>query len=339
MSVASVTCLEHLLVLIPYLLGYRPTDALVLVGLRGARLGLVERVDWPGPWGDYDDRSVIHLAELLFRDGCDATYLVAYEDRDRRRWPALDQVAAALDAVEIDVLDRLVVTGRDRWRSLLCEAACCAGDGRPLPAATEVPTVAEWVLRGVVPYPDRAAFAASVEPTAQLVGYDFAGLRPLRPTRASAQRAWRTVLGLHGDTPVANLDAMTAWQAAGAAAVPALRDEVLNLVCPGFSSGQIGPGLARGPYDVLGQGAAVQDYLRRMVDFARRLPETRRADTLAMIAACAWWHGHGTLARICLDRARQIDPAQSLAAIVGELLDQGVRPGPVSGPASGRSSA
>ena len=111
---------------------------------------------------------------------------------------------------------------------------------------------AEWVLRGVVPYPDRAAFAAGGEPTSQLVGYDFAVLRPRRPTRASAQRAWRTVLGLHGDTPVANLDAMTAWQAAGAAAVPALRDEVLNLVCPGFSSGQIGPGLARGPYDVLG---------------------------------------------------------------------------------------
>lgn len=350
MSAATVTSFDQLVVLIPYLLGYHPDRSLVVVGIRGASLGVLQRLEWPCPWAGFADSEPEQAAEMVLRDGCDATLVVGYDDRHRRRLAALDQLASVLTRSGLNVADRLVVSG-SRWWSIDCrDPRCCPPGGRTLPAASAVPAVAEWVLRGVDPFPDRAALAASIEPQPGGTGFDFTGLRTVRPSIRGARQAWEAVLGI-GQSSVATeaIPAAVAWRAVGAAVVPRLRDEILDLACPGmlgvtgdpWVTGGAGsvparPAFALGspdgpvatPYGVLGAGAAVEDILRRLTEFARRLPETHRADTLAVTAACAWWYGHGTLARISLDRALALDQRQRLAVLVRALLESGTRPRP-----------
>lgn len=375
MPLARITRVDHLIVLIPYVLGYHPRDCLVLFGLRGPTLGVIQAIGWAHPWRGLDAGQAEALVSTTVRDGCDGAFVIAYDDHDGRRRAALDEVTVALTRAGLDVPDRLMVGAGHRWRSIDChDPCCCPAGGRVLPGVDEVPAVAEWVLRGVDPYRDRAAMAASVEPSPGAACFDFAGLAPVRPTGHAARRAWAAVLGLEDETAVAQIGAPLAWQAVAAAAVPALRDEILQLVCPGIlgrpryppdpnpelepalgrepglrrttSSRPAAGGVAippmsggdsatvappgrmvpRTPYDVLGTGVAVQRLLRRLTEFARRLPEPDRADTLAMTAVCAWWYGHGVLTRICLDRTLQLAPGHSLGVLLEALLNSGVRP-------------
>ncbi|QQS00376.1 MAG: DUF4192 domain-containing protein [Austwickia sp.] len=335
---------EHLVVLIPYALGYHPRSSLVLMGVRGNALGVTEAVGWPPPWGRFGPEEAATMAAVLVRDGCTAVLLIAYDGRPLRRLPAVDQITEAVEAAGVIVLDRLTVTEDRRWGGLDCEdPRCCPPGGRALPPPSDVPAVAEWVLRGIDPYPDRDAMAATIEPSSTTEMFDFTGLRRVRPSAALARRAWGTVLGFgsEGGSP-ADIPAAVAWQALATAAVPALRDEVLELICPGLLGGPdpatdgagavaVGPGvqsggLPRTPYDVLGAGAAAQQRLRRLTEFARRLPEQHRAEPLAMTAVCAWWYGQGTLARICLDRVHVLAPAHRLSALVEAMLDHGLGP-------------
>lgn len=331
MTATRITRIDHLLVLLPYLLGYRPTDCLVLVGLRQGELGVIQRVDWPGPWGAYLPDDAWRMAGVLARDGCDEVCLVVHDDRPRRRRPALDRLGTVLERAGVGVVAVLAVLGKGGWIDIDCDdRACCPVEGRPLPAPEDVPAVASWVLRGVDPLPDRAAVTASVEPAAGMMTYDVAGRAPLRPSPAAARRAWACVLGVDGrDTPLDDLDPMVARRAVHAAGVPALRDEVLTVICPGMAEAAAlarGAGRRRSRTDLSTVAPSAEGMLHRCTEFARRLPEPQRPDVLAMTAACAWWYGHGTLARVCVDRALDITPGHSLAELVARLLDEGVRP-------------
>lgn len=348
MPLARVSTPDQLIVLVPFVLGYHPHDCLVVLGLRGTRLGVVQAARWPHPWGPFDRAEADALVGMIVRDGCDAALLIAYGDPCRRR-PALEHLTDALARAGLAVPDRLGVGGDGRWWSVDCtDPRCCPPGGRELPRPSDVPAVAEWVLRGVDPYPDRAAMAASIEPRPDAMPFDFAGLPAVRPTAPMATAAWGAVLrGAASDR--ADVGTELAWRAAATIAVPEFRDALLQSLCPGLlgppeSAAEDAPGadrvgeaaadgawprpgaLPRVPYDVLGDGAAVECLLRRLTEFARRLPEPYRADTLAVTAVCAWWYGHGTLAGMCLDRVRTLHPAHRLAGLVEALLASGVRP-------------
>lgn len=381
MPAARLARPEDLVVLLPFILGYRPRDCLVVVGLRSVALGVVQAAQWPPPWGRPAPEWGERLARGVVWDGCDGALLVAFDERFPRHVAALDDVTATLVAAGLTVPDRILVGAAGRWRSLDCaDACCCPPGGRDLPDVATVPAVAEWVLRGVYPYADRAAMAAAIEPTAGLTGFDFDGLdtgeRARPPSPEAARAAWAAVLcgsEAGGADPAEHIPPALAWQAATAASVPAVRDDILQWLCPGLlgaaaaphgpaesrpspsgpgagtpsfrpddSMGDRGraeeatgewPGGARSsagpprtPYDVLGAGAATAHLLRRLTEFARRLPEEHRGDTLVLTAVCAWWYGHGTLARICLDRAHELVPGHRLGALVEAMLDTGMRP-------------
>lgn len=320
-----------------------PSRCLVVIGLREGRLGAVQAVPWPLPWGQFEDEIVAALAGRARGCGDQEILLVAYDDRAPRRAAAIEQLDAVLTHLGLDVTDRLAVAPDGRWTRLDCrDPACCPPGGEPLPPVDQVPAIAEWVLRGVVPFADREAMVASIEPGPDRPLYDVPRPPAARPRAAAARRAWGLVLGTDGPPqPLDDLPIDQVRLAVAAAAVPKLRDGVLDVVCPGLLPGEdvvrlgrrrrmrdAGPsaGLRRAPYDILGEGAATEELLRRLTEFARRLPDYARADTLALTAACAWWHGRGTLSSICLDRALDLEPHHSLAVLVALLLAQGVDP-------------
>ncbi|HVD64488.1 MAG TPA: DUF4192 family protein, partial [Lapillicoccus sp.] len=60
---------------LPYHLGYRPADSLVVVCLRANRIGVVGRVDLPPPEAD-PDLVAVELLPVVARERPDAVVLI-----------------------------------------------------------------------------------------------------------------------------------------------------------------------------------------------------------------------------------------------------------------------
>jgi hypothetical protein len=155
------------LTVLPYQLGFHPDNCLVVVCLRGSRMGLVQRIDLP-PAGHVGDAVDAMIAPLL-QERPGSVLLIGFEEREGQSRAMLDDMDDACRAHGFKVDDRMVV--RDgRWYDLDCQLSCCPPEGLPLPAPSEVPAVAEFVGREICPLPDRAALADLLEPNRPLVG-------------------------------------------------------------------------------------------------------------------------------------------------------------------------
>ncbi|MDQ2756206.1 MAG: DUF4192 domain-containing protein [Actinomycetota bacterium] len=153
---------------LPYHLGYQPTASLVLVGLHGpagTRLGFVARVDLPGSpdevWPTADA-----LVPLLLAQHPRRMLFVAYEDASPAPGSSEALSRAVRDLVRdagVEVAQRLVVREGRYW-SPDCHPSCCPDEGMPVPAPTDVPAVADYVLLGRSPLRHRDDLARLVTP-------------------------------------------------------------------------------------------------------------------------------------------------------------------------------
>jgi Domain of unknown function (DUF4192) len=149
------------LTVLPYQLGFHPHECLVVVSLRGTRMGLVQRIDLPPPEHVVD--AVAAMIAPLRQETPRAALLIGFEQREGQSRAMLDEMADACLAHGIEVADRMVVRG-GRWFDLDCTQGCCPPEGLPLPPPSEVPAVAEFVGREICPLPDRSALADLLEP-------------------------------------------------------------------------------------------------------------------------------------------------------------------------------
>ncbi|GAB77581.1 DUF4192 domain-containing protein [Austwickia chelonae] len=333
-SAVHVNRPEELAVALPYLLGYRPNDSVVVVvALRGRQVGVIQRLDLLPPGEHYPPQAFEVLCAVLAADGCDGALLAEFTDAGPTTHHTSDQVAVALEDGGIPVRASLVVR-QGMWRSLT------AGGGRtsfrPLPAAEDVPAVATCVLLGVSPWPSRAAMADSVEPGPGSPRYEPVGsVVPEEFDESSGYAAWACLLGVDGEQPPERLPPDIARLVVVSAGRTGVRDSLLAWLCPEFLGGEgersgLDDGVASLgiPPDLStdeGQECA-RGMMHRMIRFARCLPEQDRAGLLVMVAACAWQQGQGALARICADRALSLDPGHSLARLLGAVIAHGVKP-------------
>ena len=126
----KLTSPHELLAVVPYLLGFCPTNSIVTLCLSDNRLGLTQRLDLPPPDCAHDVASA--LLPILIREGPDSVILIGFEDNDRESLPALEALTTALRSHSMPIHDRLVVR-EGRWRSLDCNnASCCPPEGRPV---------------------------------------------------------------------------------------------------------------------------------------------------------------------------------------------------------------
>ncbi len=145
--------------IVPYLLGFHPTESVVVLFFDRGRVALTARLDLPGTAGA--QATVELMAEQIAKLGrpvqTASVVLVCYTDAPTRR-PDLERLARddrlrVLEAVQV---------APGRWWSLVCTSPdCCPPTGTPYDLSAH-PLCAEAVLAGLSAEPDRAALAAWV---------------------------------------------------------------------------------------------------------------------------------------------------------------------------------
>jgi hypothetical protein len=308
------------LALVPYLLGFHPSDNdLVVVAFAGQRLAVTARADLPAPNTPPAEAqaAIDHLAAMVSR-AADTAVIVTYGPAA----PAAAALEAAIDALTahgVAVQDALGVSD-GRCRSYLCaDPRCCPPDGTPYdPAGSSI--AAEAVLAGQVALPDRAALAAQLEP---LTG---AARESMRQTTQRALGRLRRLLGGAG-VPATDTH-------------PALRRLGERAVRDAFDRHRRGGQLADDEaawLTVLLTSIPVRDYawqrtddadwhLRLWTDLTRRAQPDLVAAPAALLAFAAWRSGQGALANIAVDRALHADPDYTMALLLAKALAAGVPP-------------
>lgn len=147
------------LAVLPYQLGYHPSDSLVALALRDRQVGLVERIDLPPE--DAVDAACAAMVPPLVREAPDGVLLVGYESQPGAAMPLADAVRDDLVAAGVVVLDRLLV--RDgRWYTPDCTAGCCPTPGHEQEVPRDAAAVAPFVALEVAPLPGRESLSALV---------------------------------------------------------------------------------------------------------------------------------------------------------------------------------
>jgi hypothetical protein len=354
---------DELLSYVPYRLGYRPRESVVVVSLRPPRrrVGLVVRVDLDDLTDERGGRGLVRtICRHLERDDAEALVLVVYSDR------ADADVADAVDLLEDElgaaapVVDRWLVASSG-YRNLDCrDASCCPPGGRPLADLDASAVAAELVYSG-------ATLASSREHAYQLPPTTIDG-------RRAARRAGRRWLAKRESVATATWrrEGLRTWRAAVRAAEEGLRDgRGVDLAPPvagrlaaalgdrdvrdAVLVSLIGPDAALADRTLVTGSAAdaelaadVADALAAVIDpDVARAPDLNAlrparlvlehvaacarpleaAAALTLLALLAWWAGDGGLAHARLSAALEADPSHRLAQILTPAVRGGMAPG------------
>jgi hypothetical protein len=253
----------------------------------------------------------------------------------------VEVVAAALSEVGVQVRDRLLVVGQ-RWRSLHWpedQAWALA------PGPDAAPSLEFALMAGSAPAASRTLLArrCAAGPRAAAVG-----LACDRLTRTDGEvtiergaAVWGRLLAEPAD-PSAFSDGALALAALSlhAGGSPALRDALAGFLAPGIlPRDSLHPNAVAAldshltptnppadPAISAADPAMTARLLDRLIQVAACVPDQYSVPVLTLLANTAWHHGNGAVARVALDRARAADPHYVLAALLDQMVNEGVRP-------------
>jgi Domain of unknown function (DUF4192) len=308
---------------LPQLLGFRPRESVVLVGLggpSGSRVGLTVRADIPPA----EDAAALAgtLADRVCTDRPRAVLLaVVSEAADESGAGRVDlphralvwELVQALTASGVPVPEVLLVRSR-RWWSYDCPRGCCApGAGTPLPAGvTELAAAA--VATGMVVAEDREELAGRI---ARPRGFDRAAMAAAS-ARAAADCSADIVARGWDATAEASWAAVTAAVGRCRPGTPEARltDAEIARVLWGLRDGDVRDralGLALGP------DAGAAEVL--WTDCTRRALAPLDAAPATLLAVSAWLRGDGAMANVALSRALAAEPGYRLARLLAHALE------------------
>ncbi|MGY1616257.1 DUF4192 domain-containing protein [Geodermatophilus sp. SYSU D00691] len=300
---------------LPHLLGFRPAESVVVVGLggeSGGRVGMTVRMDIPPP------QHAVPLAGAVARgiatDAPEAVLIAlvseAPDEPDLPHRPLVHELVLTLAAAGIPVREVLLI--RDgRWWSYDCPDPCCApGAGTPLPAGVS-PLAAASVVTGQVVAQSRGELATRLRSLDRLdveaVRAAYLAMTPADRTRAR-EDGWATVeraLSARRDGAApALLPPGELAEVLCALQHRAVRDRALGLA--------------------LGADAAAAESL--WTECTRRAPFPLAAPPATLAAVSAWLRGDGAMAGIALEHALDHDEDYDLARLLRSGLAACVRP-------------
>ncbi|WP_158542869.1 DUF4192 domain-containing protein [Phytoactinopolyspora halophila] len=309
---------------IPSLVGFHPSESVVLVCMHGARnrIGLVLRVDLPESEGyaEYVD----DLSDRVSRTGADRVIVVCFttETFADARLPRQDLIAQLHEGLarrDIDRMESLLVRD-DWWWSYTCTEPCCPPSGTPLPrspSSTVTEVEARCVLDGHAILANREELERSVQGPGsvrrailqgradeigdQMVdrirdrGLDHVRAETLGTARAMCERFVR------GDHEIDD-------------------DEAVRVLVGILDKG------ARDPLLTWGMEYGFENVLPFMTALCQRAVDEIAVPICAVLAGVAYQHGNGALAAVALERALRIEPDNTLAGLLRTLLDGQVPP-------------
>ncbi|MDX6322211.1 MAG: hypothetical protein QOF52_2069 [Propionibacteriaceae bacterium] len=292
-----------LLELVPYLLGFHPTESVVLVVIRGREVALAARVDLP-PIAAVD-QLVDRLSEIADRNGASAVVVFTFSE---------DPVAATelmLRLIEglrpFGLVDAIHADGR-RWWSMICADRCCPEDGTPYGSGSGR-LAAEAVYAGLSTRSSRHEIEALV------AGPD-----------ATEEAALRNVVERVADD-------------LGPSSRVQRRSEMAELV-NGFLAEPRSLGDAEcSRFALLAADVEVRDVAWSLMSRDRaedhvdlwqqvvsRTVSPLESAPLCLLGMAAWISGNGALMVCCLERVSTLDPAYTMAGLLEDINRRGVPP-------------
>lgn len=343
---------------IPYQLGFHPRRSVVVLAIRGGRLGIVQRADLDPPPAERHvlARQLVHMAR---RDGAEDALVVVFDPNHRDRDPLADAVIRGLQRAGVGIVDHFVVS-EGRIYFPMCDGGCHPAEGMPLPPEYDVPAVVEYVALGRAPVRDRDALKDLVSMARTQAGARCEeavdGLlsstqpRSTSPSdrarfRRRAARAWLAHLRGSGSSGRASrATPSTVAVMAISLLDKEFRDAIIGLLCPGCLPLQavdpdlqdlfmelsvvVGGALAPvGDIPTLAELHARAAILERLSWLSRHTPDVVAPGVLTVLAAVAWAGGDGALALTSLDRALAADPEYTLALLLERMVTYGIRLG------------
>jgi hypothetical protein len=298
---------------IPFLLGFHPSDSVVVVGLRARHVVFAARGDLGEPPG-----FVEYVTSVVMRQDIDTAAVVGFGSDERAREP-VTAIRAALERHGVSVLDALRVAGGRYWSYACSSDGCCPPDGTAYdPVASRVAAAATHA--GQVALPDRDTLVGQIEPV---------GGRTRESMRQATERATTRLASLLAAPPPGDLLGGRALRRLGVAAVrEAMRrhrdggqltdDEVawltvllVHLPIRDYAWERVG---------------ADEWHLELWADVLRRAESHLVPAPASLLAFAAWRCGQGVLALAAVERAKRADPAYSMARLLDDVLHRGIPP-------------
>jgi hypothetical protein len=342
--------LGELAAAVPHLLGFRPSESLVAVSLRGgsgrsartSRVGLTARVDLPPA---AHRRAVVdQLVGALLTDAPRAVVLIVVSeaaddvtcpvvaDRDPGSAPVRPPVAelphrglvreALLRFADAGVgVEDAALVRRGRWWSYDCAEGCCLpGEGMLLPGGTS-PLAAASAMAGQVVEQERADLERRITPVGFLAAAGMAAACEEVGSEMSARVARLGWAALAGESWALLEDAVARVAPGTVASLPdrevarlawALLDEEVRDRAMGLA---------------LGRAPSAVEVL--WTELTRRVPPPLDAAPATLLAVTAWVQGNGAMANVALDRALSSQPGYRMAQLLRSALDACLPPADV----------
>jgi hypothetical protein len=308
----TLTSAHDLITAIPFLIGFHPTNSLVLISIKDGAVGVAMRVDLPKA---LNKDEIDLLAHHFIRDNADAALLVAYMPAGRSDGDSLlISLGAGLMRNGIEIHESIVISD-GRYRSIICrDSQCCPPSGKELPSIEDSAYAVEHVVAGIpMPYSD----------ISELIGTIAADSKSLEPSWL--QEVSQYAINEDGD------DAQ-AQRRDGVDAMDLLLDEFR---------------IGRGPTDqqlvarLIGRMSDVQVrdyalgihsedtydiYFTMWRELLRIAPSGFIAPIACIVAAMAYENGDGALAQKAIDRAVDDEVNYPLALLLRRVFNAGWPP-------------
>jgi hypothetical protein len=317
---------DSMLAVIPGLLGFHPTQSLVVVGAgppRG-RIQVAFRYDLPEPPDPGAAAKIAaHATAVLARHQLTVAVVVGYGPGPMVT-PVADALVGELRRADVTLHDMLRVQDGRYWSYSCQDPRCCPPEGVPFdpgvhPAAETMAAAGSKALR------DRAALAATIAPVGGLAAESMrqatrraerratdlirAAMGPRRPGGAiqplidEGLRAVADAIDVYRAGGRITSDNQLAWLAVSIADLR-VRDDAWARMDPGH----------------------VGAHLRLWTDVTRRAPARYVPAAASLLAFTAWQAGNGALANLAAERALAADPEYSMALLLLDAVGAGLPP-------------
>ncbi|MFJ9778201.1 DUF4192 domain-containing protein [Amycolatopsis sp. NPDC101161] len=305
----------QLLAALPYLIGFRPANSVVLIGRRADGVGLVLRGDLPRPGERTQQARALAARYVLAPPTAVTLALIGGERRPGGPPPYADfaaELAAALDELGIPVLHTLWAADIAQGAPWSCYAdPACAGE-LPDPKAT---VTAAWATEACwVAFDSRDELAALLAPRSpEALAHRTAALSRMSslpwPESTCVSEAASVIRAAferqrRGSGPPTDEQAVLL---ASALTLPEIRDACLSMAAP--------------PHTTTAREA---ELLWLML--VQELPAPERAEAATLLGYAAFMRGDGTFAGMALENALEANPNHVLAGLLRTVMQRGMPP-------------
>ncbi len=290
------------LALIPYLLGFHPTESMVVVFSARGRVLLTARMDLPPP--ALAELLAEQVAALGVQHGADEMVLAAYGEHAGDTREVLQRL---IQVVAVPVREAVLVSG-GRWWSLTCSSTCCPAEGTDYDPSSH-PLAAEAVYAGLSVQTSRAELQRQVGGPEETEETRLEGLAVEVARRTSKlPRSERAVLM-----------AETVRRCCAEEQAPDEGDSLLLAV--------LATDLAvRDVAWAMVERAEAEEHLRVWGRVVAKAPAALALGALGLLGVTAWIAGQGALQNCCAERMRQLDPRYTLTSLLDDISDRALPP-------------